>query len=315
MALPQDFSQLKEALAKANDIYMLIAENPNPDTVAGALALYLSLKEVGKNVLVGCQSPMRVEFSRLVGVDKVTTKIGSRNLVISFDYYQDSIDKVSYHVEGKMFNLMVQPKTGAKPLNPANVKYSYSGAAADMVFIVGATTLDNLGDLYRLERKLFDEAYTVGVSRFQVAAYAQTMVTDPQASSVSEVVFQLVKALELSVSGDSASNLLFGIEYATQSFSAATTSATVFEAVAELLKAGGRRQFPAVTVGEKKAVVGEPSQVRVTEPAADRGVMKPMTPAMSAKNPPQGVTTQNQSDDKPPEEWLQPKIFRGSTKV
>ena len=84
MAFNADLSTIKDRLKAAKDIYILIPQNPNQDAVAAGLALYLSLKGDGKNAYIACPSPMRVEFSRLVGVDKVVSKIGNRNLVVFF---------------------------------------------------------------------------------------------------------------------------------------------------------------------------------------------------------------------------------------
>jgi hypothetical protein len=321
-----DFSPLSPELEKANDIFILIPQNPNLDQVAAALTLFASLKNTGKNVNIACPSPMRVEFSRLVGVDKVADKIGNRNLVISFDYVKDAIEKVSYNVEGDKFNLVVQPKTGQKPLNSDNVSYSYSGAAADLVFIIGSTRLEDLGPLYEAERKLFTQATTVSIHRLNITPFAKINLHNPQAASISEIVFELLNVLNLPPQEDLATNLLAGIDYATNKFQNPNVNADTFAAASQLLNSGAKRQIlpaimskpfrPLTRIQPQPSAVGSPN------------IFQPMTPTVSAQTPPQTLP-QNAPTDQPqpqttppttnqnpvPQDWMQPKIFKGSTKV
>ena len=314
MAVDQNFEQLKQTLSSAKEVLVLVGQNPTEDTVAGALALYLTCKGIGKNVTVACETPMRVGHSHLVGLDKVARKIGNRNLVVSFEYIQDSIEKVSYHVDGDKFNLVVQPKVGKRPLDPKSVSYSYSGAQAEMVFVLGAISFEGLGSLYQSETKLFSTAHTVSVGKLQTAPFAQTTVVDPKASGVSEVVYGLLMSLGYSAKEDVASNLLAGLDNATKRFSLANVPATTFSAAAELIGNGAKRRV----VGLNKAVSGVPpiGQARV-----GAGVMQPMSELVSARTAPLPEQTDDeqeatdQADKKPPKDWLEPKIFKGATEV
>jgi len=155
LAAAQD---LKKSFDQAKTILILVVDNPKLDHLASALGLYLALSKSDKKVSVACPTPMRVEFNRLVGVDKVRSNIGSRDLVVSFPYEKDSIEKVSYNVDDAKFNLVIQPKTGFPNLDSDKVSYSYSGAEADLVFIIGAPKLDSLGPFYHNEKKLFETA-------------------------------------------------------------------------------------------------------------------------------------------------------------
>ena len=105
--------------------------------------------------MIGSPSKMRVEHSRLVGIDKISEKIGNRNLIISFDYKEDSIEKVSYNVEGEKFNLVIQPRSGYPPLDKSSVDFSYEGIDADVIFVIGAQKLEDLGAIYDKERQAF----------------------------------------------------------------------------------------------------------------------------------------------------------------
>lgn len=238
----QEIGEIKKALDESKSVFVLIPQNPSLDTTAAALSLFLSLQEAGKNAMIGSPSKMQVELSRLVGIDKVTDKVGNRNLIISFDYKEDSIEKVSYNVEGEKFNLVIQPRAGYPPLNKDSVAFSYEGIDADLIFIIGAQKLENLGQLYEKERQAFTQSTTVNIDRATAnSKFGKINLIDSKAASISEIMFTIMKQLSLPMNVDIAGNLLKGIEAQTQNFQAPFTSAQTFEAVAELMRAGAKR--------------------------------------------------------------------------
>ena len=80
------FSKIKEAIDKHNNIAIVVAQNPSVDEMGAALSLYLSLGNLGKSITVASPKTPLVEVSSLVGIDRVTTKLGGEggDLVVSF---------------------------------------------------------------------------------------------------------------------------------------------------------------------------------------------------------------------------------------
>ena len=243
MIVPQDSTSLKDMIAKAQTIYVLLNTDPSYDALACALSLYLSLKELGKQVQIASAAPMRVEASHLVGIDEVKQKIGNRNLLVSFEYEENSVDKVHYTMseDGKRFNLIISPKSGTKPLDPAKVEYGYTGAEADLVFIVGASSFEDLGMLYESERSLYDTSFTVSITPSPIVPFAQMTLETSGQSSMTEGIAVLLRSLGIEIKDDIATNILSAIEYATQRFQSLTVTADTFEIVAELMRNGARR--------------------------------------------------------------------------
>lgn len=242
-ALPP-LEPLIQTLPSIQKALVLMSSTPNIDTVASALGLALALRKHGIGVQIASPVDMRVEFSRLVGVDEVKKKIGNRNLVVSFDYTEDKVEKVSYTIseDGKRFNLVIAPKTGATPLDPATVAFDYAGAEADATFLVGVNTYQDLGPLYDEERNVIEGSYTVALTLFPVSTYAKIHVDASGCSSLAEMMTSACTQLGLTLDQDSASNLLFGLESITQGLSTPTVTADTFETVAVLMRAGARRQ-------------------------------------------------------------------------
>jgi len=243
------FTQLQPLLASSQTIFILLSQKLNLDSVAAGTSLFLSLEKAGKKASVFCSSSMTVEFSFLVGVDRVKNQLEGKNLVISFDYIEDSVEKVSYNIENNKFNLVIQPKEGYPPLSPQKVQYSYVGANADLFLLIGTDSLEDLGEIYQSNKKALDEGKLVS---FDIQSF--------QSFSWCELIANLIERLNLPIDEDIATNLLAGIEKETNSFAPEKSSPGSFEAAAFCLRAGGRRPqeqaFQPIRerkVGEKKS--------------------------------------------------------------
>ena len=293
------FSSVRESLATAQTVSIFLSSNPNLDKTAASLALFLSLKKGRKQVSIACPTEMTVEFSALVGVDQIKTKLDGRDLIISFDYLEDSIEKVSYNIENSKFNLVIQPKTGFLPLSTDKVNYSYSGSETDLIFTVGIRDLKNLGKLYQESKSLFEKRPIIDIDVDSANnRFGKVNLIDLAASSCSEIVTFLISRLGLPVDEDIVSNLFWGIEKTSNGFSSPRVSAATFEAAAFCLRAGARR----ITPGPKQ-------KKRIS--------LKPMPAQISAAKKPKEPTTVEEVADKrkPSPDWFEPKIYKGDTRV
>ncbi|MFC1627284.1 hypothetical protein ACFL18_01855, partial [Patescibacteria group bacterium] len=191
---------VKQALTTAKTVLVLLPQNPNLDIVAAGLSLYLSFNKLKKSTSIGCSTPMTVGLNRLFGVDKIKSRIGNQNLVVSFSYPEDSLEKVSYDKDpaNQKFHLTIEPKAGKQPLDPSQIEYSYTGSSADIIFVVGARALEDLGELYSQEKSLLDnkEKMIINLSNLDKnAQFGKVNLYDPEASGCSEIVFSILNDL------------------------------------------------------------------------------------------------------------------------
>jgi len=278
-----EFNQIQTALTSAQLIYIVLPEKLNLDKVAAALSLFLSLKKIGKQVTIYCVKPMIVKYSNLVGVDKIKQKLEGKNLTVSFDYVADSIEKVSYNIQNNKFNLLIQPKDGFPPLATEKVNYSYSGGQADLVLVIGASSLTDLGALYSENQDFFSNGNIINIDiQLTNSQFGKVNLVKNNLVSYSELVASLLSNLRLPVDSDMASNLLRGIEEVTNNFSGKVTPLS-FEAAAFCLRAGANKNKTKVE-------------------------LKPMTADISAQKSP----VQPEEKEEPPSpDWMAPKIYKG----
>ncbi|NTU62101.1 MAG: hypothetical protein HGB05_01555 [Chloroflexi bacterium] len=114
--------------------------------------------------------------------------------------------------------------------------------AADLVIVMGAADLKDIGELAEKEHELFSQDRLVNLSN-QVGSFGSINLTDPSSSN-SELVTALLKELSLPLDVDIANNLMQGIENVTAGLSSPNMTADTFEALAILYRTGARRTAP-----------------------------------------------------------------------
>jgi nanoRNase/pAp phosphatase (c-di-AMP/oligoRNAs hydrolase) len=294
-------SQIQSAFTSAQTIFIVLPQNANFDKVSAGLGLYLSLLKANKMVSIASPTRMTVRFSSLVGVNKIKNRFqgSKKDLIVSFDYVEEAIEKVSYNIENGKFNLVIKPKPGYPPLESEKVKYSYSGGSADLILTVGVRALEDLGNLFKENKDLFKESQIINIdSSAKNQQYGQINLVDPATASISEQVVELIGQLRLPTDGDISSNLLLGIEQATNQFNSVKVSPATFEAAAFCLKMGARRR------------IGKPLEAK---PRKTGPPLRPMPAKISAQKIPSKA--EEEKEEKPSPDWLQPKIYKGNTRL
>lgn len=290
------FEELRSSLDPVQRVDLFLPVNPKFDQVAACLALKLSLEKKGKTVSVISPSPMVVEYSQLVGLDMVREKSETGNdLVVSFNYPLDQIEKVSYNDDGGKLNLVIQVKEGASRVEKTQLTYQYQGGGVSLQIAVG---IENPGRAGQVGNQInFNEAVNLdnssGNSRF-----GRINLVDPEASSCSEIVTAVISVLSLGYDQDIASNLYLGLKEVTNNFSSENVGADTFEAAAICLRWGA-----------KKAVGGK-FQKPVFEKTLPASEIKNSRPFPTGK--PAAIIPKQNESKKPSSDWLEPKIFKSS---
>lgn len=271
-------------LNEAKSLLILIPANPSLDSVAAGLSLYLSIREKKEATIVS-SSPMTVEFNRLVGVNKISTESGDKNLAIKFvSYDSNGIERVSYDIEGNDFKLTVIPKPGMAAPKKDQIELFYSGISADTIVLVGGKS--HL-DFPQIDSKdsLGAKIVHIGITSFSNEGARDIISFARPASSISEIMASLIKEMGESINPDISTNLLMGIEEGSNSFTAPQVTANTFEIIASLMKAGGRRT------------------PRVSQPRAS------FYPLGSIPGGPLEEVERKET----PKDWLGPKIYKGTS--
>jgi len=287
-------NSLKNLIDSASSILILLPTKAYLDQVAAGLSLYLTLKS-SKDVAVSSPSQMTVEFSRLIGVDKISTELGNKN-----------IERVSYDIEEGQFKLSVIPKAGMTVPTSEQTNISYAGVKADLIILVGGANESHFPAISTPDLKGVKIIH-IGTRLLEVSSDAQIMSFARPGSSSSELVGNLIKENDLSIDADIATNLLAGIEDGSKNFQSPDVTADTFSMFAQLLNMGGQRI-------KKMTASSFPQGAIPTQPYNQQPKQVPQ----SQKLVEQILQGQEQPDKEPqPEEvptsWSEPKIYTGTS--
>ncbi|MBI3290353.1 hypothetical protein HYZ78_03065 [Candidatus Microgenomates bacterium] len=279
----QGKSRFQDTIARANNILIVLPQNPDTDAVAAGLSLYLALSAYGKASSVFCPSDMLVEFNRLVAVDKVSRELGEKNLTITLrDYPAANIDRVSYNIEGNQMELTIIPKSQVNAPLPDQIVGKLGGMSADTAILVGNVTRESLGEAYAELEKIPSKIVIMQGNRPQAMdprmvrqsspQVGTVEIVDPNASSISELVGNLLFDMNLPVSGDTANNILMGVTMATNNFTSNHVRPETFELAARLARVRGNG-----SVGSPQVGVAQPSaqEAPAQEPAPNDWTQAP----------------------------------------
>ena len=225
---------------QAQHVIVILPPSAQIDTLAAGAGLAATLLESGKAVQLAC--PEKITAPAISGLKNLETEVGNRNLLISFPYVESQVDKISYHIgeTNKRFYLTIKPKTNAKPLDMKAVEFAYAGFEADLLIFVGVKNLDSLAQLYIGYEDEYKNTASIALCD-QLVELASVVLTRDNLSSLSELAFTLLKNAGLSVTAPAGTDLLSGIDSATDRLRSTSVGADTFVAVAELLRSGATR--------------------------------------------------------------------------
>lgn len=239
----QTLQRIKDVLGRSQHIVVATGKNPSVDDMGAALALYLTLQGMNKDVSVVSASEPIVEISNLVGINKVKTAYegSGADLVVSFPYKEGEIEKVSYTIENDFLNIVVKAGEQGLSFSEQDVKYTRGGGGQlDLLVTVGAPRFSDLQQLFPADA--LKEVTVINIDNKQEnQGYGDIVLVSPRFSSVSEQMAQLMADLATEPDVDIAQNLLDGISYATENFQSPRTTYLAFEMAGILMRQGAVR--------------------------------------------------------------------------
>ncbi|MBU1031444.1 hypothetical protein KKE03_00750 [Patescibacteria group bacterium] len=330
MKYDSQFTELKNLLPAAKNILIALPSGANIDKLAAGLSLFLTFEASGKQVSIISDDTVLASHGYLYGVDhiqKTLPQTEGGNLTLTLEGVAASngtvpaLEKLDWFAEGNNLNLVFHVLPG-QTFQPAKIVPKYQGSGFNLIFVIGAVNLNSLGGIYSQNPQVFSNTHLVNIDTQSAnTSFGQTNVLDNQASSLSEVMVNLISDLGFGLDADSASNLLAGIFDATGNLSDPKTSADTFMAVANCLRVGGKKPFGSAQGHSPDLTSQVRPQSQPAQPTydwsavsaaigANIGPVVPVAPQPSPEERPvgEGVISETVEPD-----WLTPKIFKGTS--
>ena len=298
---PNSKEKILERLTRAQTAAIVISNPSGFDGLAAGLALYLSLTKLGKSVSIYAKEPTVSDATKLYGVDKIGKSQTGRNLVINVENAVNTVDKVTYFLDGDKLRIVIHPLPGSSGVSTNEISFEQAPSNSDLIFVIGFRMLEELKKEIIHEQIISSEAWTISITKEEMGQkFAHSSVSNPQATSLSELTASLLRDLALPLDEDISYNLYAGIAESTNKFEAARAMPATFELASWLLKFGaGKASFA-------KESISIPRAAEATSPAS-------ITTNFNSFGQVDEVPTGQVEIEKTQKDWLKPpKIYKGS---
>jgi phosphoesterase RecJ-like protein len=163
------------------------------------------------------------------------------DFVVTIDLQDAKLQDVEHQVVDGKINIVVSSEQGT--ILPEQVSFPKPKKKYDLLVVLDAADLAQLGDFYLQNYTIFGEIPSLNIDHhISNKKFASINLVDDKASSTTQIIYELLKQMNVSVTPDIATLLLTGIITDTGSFQNQNTTPEAFDLAAELIEQGARQQ-------------------------------------------------------------------------
>lgn len=236
--------QIFEQIKKATNILVTFKKTWSGDSVASALAFFLFLKKLDKNVkIVAEQFDQKQLYSFLPGYTEIKNTLDNlRKFIISLDITNTKVNQIKYQQEENKLNFIISPKDGF--FTPDDIESHSSGFKYDLIIIVDSPDLESLGKIYDNDTEFFYQIPIINIDHKSTnESFGQINLIELTAVSTSEILFSLFEKFSHDLIDENiATCLLTGIIAETKSFKTSNITPHSLFISSQLVSMGGRRE-------------------------------------------------------------------------
>jgi len=162
MAGTQIQTQIIQLIQKSAKILILPSTPPDGDSIGAALALFLAMKKIGKEATVVCADPIPEAYQFLPTTNVIDNKlVTSNDFIVTLDCSKAKLDTIKTDIEENKVNIIITPKRGT--LGEKEVSFHYGPSKYDLIIVVDAGDLMQLGKLYEDNAGLFTQLPVINI--------------------------------------------------------------------------------------------------------------------------------------------------------
>jgi nanoRNase/pAp phosphatase (c-di-AMP/oligoRNAs hydrolase) len=207
---PNKTNEIKALIANAAHIAIIPSKIAGVDAFSAACGLYRALKGADKQVSFIYTGKVPDGCTALISQDELTSDVFERELVVSIDYSETPAARVHYSTENDILYLKVKPID--KNFNLSRVNAQIKGFNFDLVITVGATSLEDLGQVYTELKDSFSSSSILNIDNTGLnKSYGKINVIDTSIDSLSLLILGKLVEWGYPLSQKAAKSLLTGI--------------------------------------------------------------------------------------------------------
>lgn len=242
MSWQENLQLVNQLLAPAQEALVLIKPNSSFDTFAGAIALSMGLKKIGRKVQVVCPGQFNPENivntpflspteKELLDFSQILSFLPKKQFRLVIDYAVGSFSKGSVKKDPSGLILTLMPNQQEPIIEPLNMVTQVFESKPNAVFFIEVENLAHFQDFYTQNQAFFSNIPLINIDYHQNnAMYGRVNLIDPKASSVCEMLSLMLYDLRFVYDAEMAKILYAGIKFKTENFSQNFYTANMLEA-------------------------------------------------------------------------------------
>ncbi len=243
----QTQSQIVDLITRSQKILVLPSSPPDGDSLGSAIALYMALKKLDKDVTVICSDAVPEVLQFLPNTKIIDNKpVSTNDFIITLDCKDVKVETIKSSIEENKVNIIITPKNGQ--FNKKHLAFNQGKSDYDLIIVVDAADLSQLRSIYENNIELFQEVPVINIDHHvSNSHFGKINHVDIMSSSTTEIILPIFEELSRAtdtdlIDEDIATLLLTGIITDTGSFQNANTTPKSFARAAELIAYGARQQ-------------------------------------------------------------------------
>lgn len=239
---PQQLPEkVAEKIQRGANILIALSKDPNLDEMSAAIALAIVLDQQKKHVtaIYSGKTPNALEFLKPEETfEKDTSSL--QDFIIALN--KSKADHLTYKLDGDYVKIYITPYKGQ--VKKEDLEYSYGDYNVDLVIVFNVNAGTEIDSALSEYGRIMHDASAINITSGLPGRFADLEWSDPEKSSVCEMVYDLLKELEITeLSQEVATALLTGILSATERFSNNRTKPTTMAVASKLMEAGADQQL------------------------------------------------------------------------
>ncbi len=243
--------QIIAKIAASENILVALSRNPSVDEIASAVGLALFLEETGKHVtaIYSGETPNILEFLKPEETFEDNTD-SLQDFIIALN--KEKADHLRYKVDGDYVKVFITPYK--VKIDQDDLEFSHGDYNVDLVIALNVPTASDLDAALSEHGRIMHDASAIDITTGEPGRFGEIEWSDPEASSVGEMVADLLVAIKKpEIQPEIATALLAAMMAATNRFADENTKPTTMTMAAKLMELGADQHLVAMNVMENSA--------------------------------------------------------------
>ena len=286
---PQELPEkVAEKIQRGANILIALSKDPNLDEISAAIALAIVLDQQKKHVtaIYSGKTPNALEFLKPEDTfEKDTSSL--QDFIIALN--KSKADHLTYKLDGDYVKIYITPYKGQ--VKKEDLEYSYGDYNVDLVIVFNVNAGNEIDSALSEYGRIMHDASAINITSGLPGRFADLEWSDPEKSSVCEMVYDLLKELEITnLSQEVATALLTGILSATERFSNSRTKPTTMAVASKLMEAGADQQLISANILKPETLTTPENLATSDAPVTSETSISSGTPATPATPISSGTT-------------------------